>query len=316
MDIQAKNRKLKRTAFIVIVISGLITIVAYGFPGISLWHGSHTQSGSLVVALGVTPGASALYSVDTEDSSVTLLTVPVNGENLAVIDAIKTADGSTYYLLANGGTPESNLYKKGADGSVTELTHSGTMKYNLSYDAGSQKFAYQELTFTGAQDFVNTSQWGLVVYDLQRGEESTVGKGMNPVLVPGGNGILYEDGSMLAFEDLNTSATSSVLQVPGNEPYAISPDVRKVAVYNLTTHAIDEYALANGVSPSYIRSYSAKLRPLALAYVNGALLGGYAVQKDGTIKYNFSDPSIGNLNGVVVDGLKSGVPQRLYAYEP
>jgi len=316
MDVHARNRKLKRAAFVAIIVSGLITVVAYGFPRISLWHGSHSEPGTLVVSLGVVPGAAPLYSVDKDTSSVTLLTIPVNGKNHSVIDMVKASDGSTYYLVAESTKPVSNLYKKGADGTITALTHSDTMKYNLSYDAGSQKLAYQELMFTNAQDFVDDNHWDLVLYDLQKGTGSTVGKGMNPVLVPGGNGMLYEDGSVLAFEDLNTLATTSVLQLPKNQPYAISPDVKKVAVYNLTTHAIDEYALADGVSPSYVRSFPAKIRPLALAYVNGTLLGGYVAQKDGAIKYTFSDPSIGNLNGIAVDGVKGAAPQRLYAYEP
>ena len=316
MDSKARNRRLKRIAFGVIVVAGLITIAAYGFPRISLWHGLHSQSGNLVVSLGVTPGAAPLYSVNKETSSVTLLTLPVKGKNHSVIDMVKAADGSTYYLVAESTKPVSNLYKKGVDGTITALTNSGTMKYNLSYDAKSQKLAYQELMFTNAQDFVSNNQWDLVLYDLQEGTGSTVAKGMNPVLMPGGEGILYENGSNIIFEDLNTSATTSVLQLPENEPYAISPDVKTIAAYNLTTHAIDEYELVNGASPNYVRSIPAKIRPLVLAYVNGTLLGGYAAQKDGTVKYSFSDPSIGNLNGITVDGITSAAPQRMYAYEP
>jgi hypothetical protein len=314
MDIQAKNRKLKRTAFIVIVISGLITIVAYGFPSLHLNRTVPVKSNGLAVAAGPLPG-SVLYSVDKDTDTLVPITVNVDGKALPALDAQAGPDGSWYFILNElGPNPVTNLYVRAKDGTVKKLTTSQTAKYNLSYDPESGKLIYQVAIDPSDPSFLMSPDWNLTVYDPATGNEQVVGVGLNPILLPGGNSFLFAEGGDLTLGSIDATATSSVVSVPSGI-YAVDAASGKLAVYNDVTHKVDLYTLTNGASASYDSSPDAPSKPVVLAYINGILMAANVVDQSGTKQYVFSRPDLNDLNPIIVGALSNGAPQRLYAYE-
>jgi len=315
MDFQTRNRKLKRAAFVAIVVSGLITIVAYGFPRLG-WNTLQMPaegSSGLAVAAGPLPG-SVLYSVDRDTDTLAPITVTVNGKALPALDAQEGPDGSWYFILnPMGPTPVTNLYVRAKDGTVKQLTTSQTAKYNLSYDAQSGKFMYQVAIDPSDPSFLVSPDWDLTVYDPTTGNEQVVGEGVNPVLLPGGNSFLYAQVGELLLGSVGGAATSSVISIPSGT-YAVDAAHGKLAIYNDVTHTIDLYTLTNGASPSYDSSLDAE-KPDVLAYVNGVLMTASTGKQSDAGKYVFLRPDLGNLNPIIVTALPNGSPQRLYAYE-
>ncbi len=311
MDSQAKTRKLERIAAAAIIVSAVITVIAYGFPRLG---GGLSGSIPLAVAVGSMPG-SALYAVDEANGTLSPIILNVEGQELHALDAVAGSDGSWYYILNEiGERPITNLYRRNEDGSMTRLTTSSTAKYNLSYDAGSGRLAYQASADTENLDFLLSPDWDLTIFDLATGEETTVATGTNPVLLPGGDTLLYKNGEDLILRAIGSDADAIVVSVPSGL-YTVDAVGGTLAVYNDTTRKIDVYNLTDGASLSYQQSVETDLAPAALAYVDGELVAANMAKRDGSVMFIFSRPGSDGADPVRVTGMATGAPQRIYAYE-
>ncbi len=309
---ERRTQVLSRVAIAAIIISAVITVIAYGFP----YLGGTPSNGasSLAVAAGPMPG-SALYLVNEEKGTLSPITVMVGGKELHALDAQEGPDGSWYYILNEmGERPVTNLYVQKEDGSVARLTTSSTAKYNLSYDPQSGKLAYQAAADTENLDFLTSSEWDLTIFDPATGEETIEATGTNPALLPGGQALLFKQGTELALSPLGSDTVSAVLSIPSGL-YAVDAGGNTLAVYNQLTHKIDIYTLTNGAAPSYREFLDTAVRPDAIAYVNGELVAAYAARRGDVAEFRFFYPALGGADPVIVTALPNGNPQRIYAYE-
>ncbi|MEO6536861.1 MAG: hypothetical protein ABIT47_04150 [Candidatus Paceibacterota bacterium] len=260
-----KHRTLKGVALAIIVIAALVTIVEFGIP---LLH-NKANSTAFAVSIGPVP-VSVLYTIDAKTNTFLPLTVRTDdGKELYAVDVQKGLNGSWYYILTESLTSSlGNLYVKKADGSVTKLTDSATIKYNLSFDPNSGKLAYQSKKSTRiSANFAENQKWDLTVYDASLNSETIVGEGLNPHLSADGVSVIFQHGNILEAIALGSRATSTVMKLATGDLYAVSNDATLLSVYNSRTHQIDTFALTHGVSPSYVSSDDVSLTPALIGYV-------------------------------------------------
>ncbi|MEO6536343.1 MAG: hypothetical protein ABIT47_01510 [Candidatus Paceibacterota bacterium] len=314
-----RHTTLKRVAFAVIVLSALVTIAAYGVPFLNKNSDGPKVSSVVIapiaVAIGTSP-ASPLYVSAKNSSGLVPLTVTVGGVALSALDSIRGIENSWYYLLSEGTTtPVGNLYQKKSDGSVVQLTHSLTEKYNLSYDSTSGLFAYETLSTTTRQNSGSNPVGDLVVFDPAKNTETVVAKGSNPHLTLGGIGLIFTHGNEIQTLQFGSHATSTLLKLTTDAIYALSPDATQLSVYDPSTQKIDHFQRKDGAPPFKVFSDTLTFKPIALGYVGGYILAGYAIQ-DGTNSYlHFYRPDLGPKKEVILKNIPNGLLQRIYTYE-
>lgn len=304
----------------VIAVGGIVLLIVILVAGYYFLHGKNGGFAGSTPAFAVSVGpapASPLYVIDKTSGTLKPLTVTVKGVALPALDAVKAADGSWYYILAeHSSTPVGNLYVQKPDGTIMALTTSKTAKYNLSYDAQSGRLAYQAIVYKNDLDFFTNQQWDLMIYDPSLQKETVVGKGANPHLLTGGQALIYRDGGKLNVEVLGTHATSTITNLPkGNPVYAIDSKATALSLYNPVSHAIDLFAITKSTSLNYLSSSKVSIPPISVGYVGDALVAAYASKTASSTYYAFSRPDLSGLNAITIPGIAGQIPQRLYIYE-
>lgn len=303
----------QRISMCTVVLLGLLaTAITLGLMYQQGFFGGSDRTSALAVSVGSIP-ASALFIIDPQTQSLMPLTLAIEGEELPVLDVLRTTEGMQYYVLAERSeAPRSNVYRMDADGVVTPVTTTPSVKYNLSHDPVTGMLAYQSFDADSIEALALGEPWDIVVLDPMTGTERVLGKGVRPTIIRGGGSVMYQDGDSLSVRAVGGGDPITVLTLPSNV-YAVGDAM--LAIYNPVTQAVDEYGLVNGTSPSYKGSVDLNSAPDALGYAAGKLVAANTVEQDDSRSFLFFWPGSPRNESIRVTTQQEGIPQRIYAYE-
>jgi hypothetical protein len=188
---------------------------------------------------------------------------------LPVIDIVKNADNTSYYiLLEKEDTPVSNVFYKTTDGSVVRLTTSDSFKAHLTVDQASGLLAYQSVSIDSIQSIAKLTHWDLVLLTMQNKTEKVVATGEVPVLLPGGASLLFSSEQGLQRLTLQGNTVSPVLlHIPKRQLYSISPTTGDIVLFNEISKTLDFYSFLKTGSPNYVKSQPVSETPSLVEYV-------------------------------------------------
>jgi hypothetical protein len=225
-----------------------------------------------------------LYSVNLNKPTVTPVVVqPPETGTSTIIDIAKDAN-STYFLIYNQATLSSNLFSLNSTNphpTLQQLTFSNTVKWFLSYDAGSRTFAYNTATVSE-----KTKQAGIAsvtTFNIATAKEKVMGIGSNPTVLPGGVMVLGVNNKDQVIVYNGISGKESVLLSAPSRIFTASPDGKTLIEYNQVSNTLDSYSIQSILSASYVKSEPAPFTPMMLTYLNGKLL---VVGESGTTSPN------------------------------
>ncbi len=302
-------------AFGVIILAGVITIIGFG---ISSFFAKSATNATVYAALGPLP-ASPLSVLDAKNGTSAPLMIMVDGKELAAVNLAPGPDGSWYYLLIERSDDiASNLYQRAADGTITKLTNTISLKYNLT-ESPNGLLSYQEATIAKIIDLESpASDWSVMVYDPNTTKARVVGEGVAPVFVSNET-LLFRNKDGLVALRLNEidGAPHKILNLGSTMVYTISSTEKKAALFNEITQRVDTYELSyEGLAVSYLSSIDLGGRPSAMTYSNDTLFASVPtkVTATQTSVSLIRVESAKVLDRDVIYTLNS-IPQRLYAYE-
>lgn len=251
-----RNRRTLGIALGVGVILLIVCAAAYYF--ISWRHSTISNGASAVIAPDGLPLFEAL-GLNTATGALSPLTV--EGQGTAVLIDESVAKDSSYYLIADQGMDESNLYSLDAvhpEAGLDQLTSSHTLKFGLSYDAVSGSAAYM----TGNQD----ESSHVVVYDAASKKEVDLGEGADPALLPGGFFVVMRRGGQIMSVEVASGTTHDLLSIDAGAAFAVDPSSMKVTLYSPETSLVQVFSIATSIAASYVSSVSSPARPQAFAF--------------------------------------------------
>lgn len=242
------------------------------------------QGKTIGISFGYLP-VGVLFSVPTTSATSTPSIFTVSKTSKDQVLSIAGDASTTYYLILSSDQLSSNLFvslTKDTTRTLTQLTNSPTLKFNLSYDPGSHMLAYQDVSIKSAIQLRENPQWKISTFNIFTRKESTLTSGTNPQLVAGGQYLFYMSTSSI--DAMATLASSSPRNILGNSPYntayAYNPQTKTIAIYNPSTKEIDFYDVSEVTSVSYLHSTPTSFYPTAMTYDGTVLLIAGPIQGD------------------------------------
>lgn len=252
-----------------VIAAGVLSTLVCGYIYLNsskIW--TSTQSQSIIISSG-SYRASPLFVVT--KSSVTPVTVKVQGVEKKALDMVRLTDGSVIYALMETETPlSSNIYKVDTQGVVTQLTQTVSAKFNMSADASGAHVVYEESVIKDAQD-LQKFPWGITQLTLSTRAVEHITNGVQPRYVNSGALLIAQmDGAKLyPAHNAGTASGTPLLPPKLYSLYAVSSDGAHLAAYNVKTAKIDIFDITTSGTLSYVRSDKTARLPLNLSF-NGA----------------------------------------------
>jgi hypothetical protein len=266
-NMAGKSKRLYKGVIITGAIASLVSVGLFYMENGYLFP-RHEVS-TVAYSVGRIDG-SVLYTYNAGKKQLELFQLPNEvGTKLPVIDIVKNADNTSYYiLLEKEDTPVSNVFYKTTDGSVVKLTTSDSFKAHLTVDQASGQLAYQSAHVDSVLSFRERTQWDLVLLTLNNKAEKIIGAGESPVLLPGGTSVLFSSEQGLRRLTLQSNTVSPVLlTIPKKQLYSISPTTGDIVVFNETAKTLDFYSISKTGSPDYVKSAPVTEIPSLIEYV-------------------------------------------------
>lgn len=264
-DFLQTSQALKRTAFVVIVLSGIVTILTFGFP--NLFRGGIDEEPSLVLA-GGTNRISPLYKVT--KATTTPVTVVFEGEEKQALDMVRLSDGSTVYALIESGEPLSaDIYHATNEGALTRLTNTRTVKSNLAADPAGAHVVYEEATIQNVEALNAPLVPSITQLTLASREVITVTDGAQPRYIKTGALLIGQEDGVAVVAPQAESEASTILSIETYSLYAVNDDGTIVAAYNRKTKMVDMFTVTETGTLSYDYSARAESQPMNLAFSDG-----------------------------------------------
>ena len=311
------NNKLTKKEWTVLATGAIAGLVSC--YGILVFSRSHTAS-----VEGIRPYVSAgafkpstLYTVD-QKGKMEAITVLIAGKNRSVLDSKKLTNGSTLYIVVD--SPEtftSNLYKQGADGTLTRLTQTQSAKYNLTVSTDGTHAAFQEAVIQKQEELVTKKDWIITEISLVDASVHSVATGSDPHYIQGGSLAFVRAGGIFTIHSRTQSMASGTekLKTYESSAIAINGDGSMLAFVNGKTSQIDEYLIKQDGSFSYRSSKAPKGTPINMAYV-GNLLYATTFNSKGAESSITIVPVSGTAgSSFTYSNPLSLMPQRIYEHE-
>lgn len=311
------DNKLTKKEWTVLATGAIAALVScYGILVFSRSHTGSVESIRPYISAGAFK-ASTLYTLDQEGKMKALM-VQVGGKDRSVLDSKKLADGSTLYIVVD--SPEtftSNLYKQGADGALTSLTQTQSVKYNLTVSIDGTHAAFQEAVVQKQEELVTKKDWIITEISLVDASVHSVATGRDPHYIQGGSLAFVRAGGIFTIHSGTQTMASGTekLKTYESSAVAINGDGSMLAFVNGKTGQIDEYLIKPDGSFSYRSSVVPKSTPVNMAYVGNLLYATtfnskgaessitvVPVSGTGGSSFTYSDPL-------------SLMPQRIYEHE-
>ncbi len=209
-----------------------------------------------------------LYSTALSTSSTPTLYAVPHAPNKLVLGMAGDAS-TTYYLILGADQLHSDLFMSHASDPnqpLLQLTHSQTLKANLTYDPGSHMVAYQSVPLAKNTNMFSTLPWEVTLYNTYTNKEVALQSGTKPLLIAGGQYIYYLATSTVNVTGINAhSASKVVLQnARFNTAYAFDPKTYMLALYNPTSQSINYFDMHGVDTAKYLSSESVAFYPTSI----------------------------------------------------
>lgn len=248
---------------VVVLISILAVLAWYGYKEYGQKSGEVSVSDT-VISLGY-GGERFLYAFNTEKKELVPVVYPgaEDPEQYSPKNIVQTGD-STYFLLQERGSPESNIYLRADDGSFQKLTSTQTVKTDLAYDSVNNVFAFT--AWNGSTP--NASE--VVLWDPETQTEVSLGEGERPTFMQEGAYVVFKNKNFLVAYGIESGGHSILTPLEARSQYAADADTSRVAVY--ASGAITTYEFKDGVLGDTVRTEERPQVPGMIAYLNGQLM--------------------------------------------
>jgi len=257
-DTPVRKRLILLIGIVVLVI---IAAGAYlGFHHLSHHTSSVPNGASFAIVADRLPlaGASLL-----KDGKIDALSIPEQGT--ATLVDVSQDNNFTYYLAGNPALSETNVYlldHAHPEAGLQQLTHSATVKFSLTHGAETGAVAFATASSTTVKSHV-------VVWSPLTNEETDLGEGSEPTLLPGGFFVVMRRGGSLVAVEVKTGTAHTLLDIDPTAAFAVDPSTMTIAAYNPVTRSIQTYAIPTTVTASYLGSTAVSAAPAAIFFVNG-----------------------------------------------
>lgn len=245
-----------------------------------------------------------MYALKDDPTQLAPRLVNAGGRSLPVLAAEEAADGSVLYILfTDPASKVSQVYRQLPDGTLTALTSTPTLKYNLSYDDESKSLVYEETDESDEEQLARIADHQIVFLSLDSGTPTPIGVGTRPILLPGGRqALVLTQGRLLMLPTVPGAASESGLAVMLGSLMAVDADGTRAAVYNPSTHSIDFFSISESPSPfAYQRSMPIEYLPTALGFVDGALWAAIGPVRDDVWAYQVREVETGTRREIRID---------------
>ncbi len=285
------KHRLVVTTIIVVAIAFIITAISYfGSAHIAAKFHTLTNTTDVIVQANAFPVTSVLES---KGGSVKNVVVPGQGTAMLVGEDMASST-NPYYLLMDPVSGTTNLYTQLSSdpkAGLVQQTNSKNQKIGLTVDQLSGRAAYliapiattsihsipiiKPLTSSSTKD----TEAEMVVWDPTTKKETSLGNGSDPMLLHGGQFILFSHDGELTTMQIQSKKEFPLAALHKGDVFGFDPETQSVALYYAVSSTTNIYSLAGISNLTYISSYKPKEPPLILVPFNGAFLGG-VMQKD------------------------------------
>lgn len=290
----------------IIALGAIILVLLVASIGIyfSKYHGFFNalpKNAQVGLVLGIVPAGNSFML----EQDKTLVSVASPRPEMQVMGRVGNGD-TTYYLLGDPSTLTSNIYRD-VEGTLTQITDSPTLKFDLTFDSASGTFAYLSsvAASTTLEAFV-TAPVHLSVFTEAVGERTLPGTGHMLALLSGGGHLLIGNEGAIELVDVETGTRVPLLTLQDNSPFAVSEDGTVLALFNAVTNAIDYFSLS-GASASYDRSERVAGVPRALVFAGKKLVMAASTGDRSKIQVSI----VGGVSLEVLNPAVPSAPQKL-----
>ena len=313
------DKKIRKIFFVAIGILAVLLIVGIGLGYYFFVYKKAEVAPAPYVSISILP-ASTLYRLDTQKNVLIPVTAPGQVKDTEIIDELKVND-ATYYLITSIDQSTSNIFvsKKGAP--IVQVTNSATFKYDLSYDASSNSFAYMSGDIANLQDLFEktyNNELSATVAALGanggvQNETVIATSSSHAEIVPKANMVVIEKQDGLYAYPLNGSLSKKIYSSENAIPFAVS-HTGMLAIYNSATHAVDMYRAGEGLNKlSYVSSQKLSLIPTTLGFKGDELMLGASRTEGKKFLSVFSIPEVSE--SIIVtnpeQNLQHAMPQKI-----
>lgn len=260
---------LKRLALWTIILAGIISGTY-----IVLDEFMQRPLSGISLSMGQGP-VRIVHTLDSETGKFSEMRVARDGGDPFYVTAMTSAGEEEYLMLAQTDTPATNVYRRSSDGSLTQVTSTDSLKYDLSVDRDSGMLAYVTSSAATTNELMQEGGGDIVLYNQATGEERMIASGAGPVLLSS-NELIYRDAGSLMYRDTEQDEAVPLTKLPAypksgvGAVYAVDTENWEVAVYDHSSRRIDVFAIEGGqLLPK--RSLSVSAAPDALTYADGKL---------------------------------------------
>ncbi|MGE5540706.1 MAG: hypothetical protein ACM3TU_00245 [Bacillota bacterium] len=273
-DTPVFSPRLKQALYAAAVLAVLILIALF-----AAWVARKgTTLPSLALSAGPA-GPSLLYVADFDTHALSESPITIKdaeGATLYVLSAVR-GNGVTYYAaIAETRTFASNIYAVADDGMVTQLTHTPSAKYELSYSNGA--LAYRVNDAKTDADLFDPTKWEIAELDLATNKEHRLGEGERPVVTPAGTIIAARGASVVSIDPV-TGVATPLMTIPSNGLFTADGASRLAVLYDPTTRTVAEFTVTDHGTLSFLRSLPDIDAPMHIAVVSGKVLAIYPQPK-------------------------------------
>jgi hypothetical protein len=237
----------------------------------------------------------------------TMVPVSVEGQGTDVVVDRAGSEGDVYYLIGDPAFTRSNLYRQGPKNpgaGLSEITHSATMKFDLSYDALSGVAAY-------VASQAGNGAGHIMVWSPITRKETDIGIGAHPILLSGAFFVVFERDGKLMSVNVASKEAHELLSIRPEAPFAVDSANLVISLYEPTANAIQSFSIAGVTSASYQSSFPVVAAPSELVYVGGILITAQTNEADHTVLVKNGD--VIRSAPALFDALASGA-YKLSAY--
>lgn len=254
-----------RRTLLIVAVALLVAVISY--VGYRYWESALLipKNHVLTIAADGLP-LSAIQSINLNDGS--LAPLDVEGQGTAIVVDASHTDAHGYYLISNPNYTQANLYRQDRNNmtaGLEELTHSSSLKYDLSIDELSGVAAYVAVPGDGMEGHVT-------VWSPLTKKEADLGVGLHPVLLPGGFFVIFErDGKILSM-NIESGDEYEIFTLTPGAVYAIDGKNMKVALYIPAVGLIQHFSIASSVGANFESEVVAPAAPQEMAFLEGKLV--------------------------------------------
>ncbi|MEK7602487.1 MAG: hypothetical protein AAB472_03315 [Patescibacteria group bacterium] len=215
---------------------------------------------------------SPLYIVN--KATTTPVLVSYGGVEKKAFDMLILSDGSKLYSLREeSDVPSLNIYRVDIEGTVTQLTNSPTVKFNISADPSETHIIYEEMVAKDDLEISTTSSWDIQQLDLNTRAVEHITSGVQPRYIRSGALLVGQKNGVVLYHPENQSRKSAsstpVLSSKVYSLYAVSAEGEHVAAYNTKTGAVDVFDVTVAGTLSYAYSSKPEHQPSNISFSDG-----------------------------------------------